>query len=166
MQPATHTSPHSQGSAGRAVFFALLVFEIVFLMAARTPVDSDLWWHLATGEQTLRSGWPVLADTFSYTRAGAPWTNHSWLAEVILALTYRAGGWMGVSALVALLAEGPAYHRFTPGALTDPNGFTGVNGIFRFNADGTSERGLAVLEVTPDGFHVVSPAPKTFQARS
>lgn len=106
MQPATHTSPHSQGSAGRAVFFAILVFEIVFLMAARTPVDSDLWWHLATGEQTLRSGWPVLADTFSYTRAGAPWTNHSWLAEVILALTYRAGGWMGVSALVALLAAG------------------------------------------------------------
>ena len=45
----------------------------------------------------------------------------------------------------------------------DPNGFAGVNGIFRFNADGTSERGLAVLEVQPDGFHVVSPAPKTFQ---
>ena len=45
----------------------------------------------------------------------------------------------------------------------DPNGFSGVDGIFRFNADGTSERGLAVLEVAPDGFHVVSPAPKTFQ---
>jgi len=48
----------------------------------------------------------------------------------------------------------------------DPNGFSGVDGIFRFNTDGTSERGLAILEVQPDGFHVVSPAPKTFQARS
>ena len=68
--------------------------------------------------------------------------------------------------LVALLAKGEPYHRFTQKALMDPNGFTGVDGIFRFNADGTSERGLAVLEVEQDGFHVVSPAPKTFQPKS
>ena len=65
-----------------------------------------------------------------------------------------------------LLAPGPAYHRFTQSALMDPNGFAGVDGIFRFNPDGTSERGLAILEVTPDGFNVVSPAPKTFQSGS
>jgi branched-chain amino acid transport system substrate-binding protein len=69
-------------------------------------------------------------------------------------------------ALVALLSNGEPYHRFTQGALMDPNGFSGVAGIFRFNADGTSERGLAVLEVAPDGVHVVSPAPKTFQSQS
>ena len=68
--------------------------------------------------------------------------------------------------LVALLSSGEPYHRFTQAALMDPNGFSGVDGIFRFNADGTSERGLAVLEVAPDGFHVVSPAPKTFQSQS
>ena len=45
--------------------------------------------------------------------------------------------------LVALLSPGRPYHRFTIGALMDPNGFSGVNGIFRFKADGTSERGLA-----------------------
>ncbi len=65
--------------------------------------------------------------------------------------------------LVALLAQGPAYHRFTPAALNDPNGFAGVNGIFRFQPDGTSERGLAVLEMTPAGPVVVNPAPTTFQ---
>lgn len=65
--------------------------------------------------------------------------------------------------LVALLSNGEPYHRFTPAALMDPNGFSGVNGIFRFNADGTSERGLAVLEVTPNGPIVASPAPTTFQ---
>jgi hypothetical protein len=65
--------------------------------------------------------------------------------------------------LVALLAQGPAYHRFTAAALNDPNGFAGVNGIFRFRPDGTSERGLAVLEITPAGPVVVSPAPTTFQ---
>jgi branched-chain amino acid transport system substrate-binding protein len=66
-------------------------------------------------------------------------------------------------ALVALLSNGQPYHRFTQGALMDPNGFSGVDGIFRFDPDGTSERGLAVLEVAPDGFQVVSPSPKTFQ---
>ena len=66
-------------------------------------------------------------------------------------------------ALVALLSGGQPYHRFTQGALMDPNGFSGVDGIFRFNPDGTSERGLAVLEVASDGFHVISPPPKTFQ---
>jgi ABC-type branched-subunit amino acid transport system substrate-binding protein len=68
--------------------------------------------------------------------------------------------------LVALLSPGAPYHRFTQAALMDPNGFAGVNGIFRFNADGTSERGLAVLELTPAGPVVVSPAPTTFQGKN
>ena len=65
--------------------------------------------------------------------------------------------------LVALLANGQPYHRFTVRALTDPNGFSGVSGIFRFRADGSIERGLAVLGVEPGGFTVVSPSPTTFQ---
>jgi len=66
--------------------------------------------------------------------------------------------------LVSLLSSGPAYHRFTRDALTDPNGFAGVDGIFRLNLDGTVERGLAVLAVQPGGtFKVVDPAPHTFQ---
>lgn len=65
--------------------------------------------------------------------------------------------------LVALLSQGQPYHRFTQAALMDPNGFAGVNGIFRFRTDGTSERGLAVMEITSSGPVVVSPAPTTFQ---
>jgi hypothetical protein len=47
----------------------------------------------------------------------------------------------------------------------DPNGFTGVSGTFRFRPDGTSERGLAVLEMQPEGAAVVDPAPRTFQSQ-
>jgi ABC-type branched-subunit amino acid transport system substrate-binding protein len=68
--------------------------------------------------------------------------------------------------LVALLSAGTPYHRFTRGALMDPNGFAGVNGIFRFRADGTSERGLAVLEVTAAGPVMISPAPTTFLGKN
>ena len=43
-----------------------------------------------------------------------------------------------------------------------PNGFSGVDGIFRFRPDGSAERGLAILEVSPNGFAVVDPAPRSF----
>jgi ABC-type branched-subunit amino acid transport system substrate-binding protein len=64
--------------------------------------------------------------------------------------------------LVALLSRGRPYQRFTEAALTDPHGFVGVDGIFRFSADGAAERGLAILQVTAGGFTVVDPAPKAF----
>lgn len=66
--------------------------------------------------------------------------------------------------LVAALASGTPYHRFTETALTDANGFAGISGVFRFHANGNCDRGLAVLSLQPDGFHVVDPAPKTFLA--
>ncbi|HYK79601.1 MAG TPA: penicillin-binding protein activator [Micropepsaceae bacterium] len=64
--------------------------------------------------------------------------------------------------LVALLSKGQPFERFTDAALSDPNGFSGVDGIFRFRNDGSAERGLAILEVRQNGFAVVDPAPKTF----
>lgn len=73
-------------------------------MAARTPLDSDLFWHLRAGEETLRSGRPLLVDLFSHTRAGQPWINHSWLSQVGLALLLRAGGYLALSAVMAGLA--------------------------------------------------------------
>ena len=35
--------------------------------------------------------------------------------------------------------------RFLQQVLTNPSGFTGIDGLFRFRPDGTNERGLAVL---------------------
>ena len=54
------------------------------------------------------------------------------------------------------------FERFTDAVLTNPNGFSGVDGIFRFRSDGSAERGLAILEVSPNGFAVVDPAPRSF----
>ena len=41
--------------------------------------------------------------------------------------------------------------RFSPDVLTNPSGFAGIDGLFRFRADGTNERGLAVMKVTTGG---------------
>ena len=67
----------------------------------------------------------------------------------------------GVSLVVGIVkANGPRH--FTDDVLTNPSGFAGVDGIFRFRSDGTNQRGLAVLRVTSSGGQIVSPAPKSF----
>jgi ABC-type branched-subunit amino acid transport system substrate-binding protein len=67
-------------------------------------------------------------------------------------------------ALVAALQKTQGPGGFTEQALTNPSGFAGIDGVFRFRADGLNERGLAVMEVTmPDG-RVISPAPRSFGA--
>ncbi len=67
----------------------------------------------------------------------------------------------GVSLAVALSLH-PAESRFTAETLTHPDGFAGVDGIFRFLPDGRTERGLAVLEMQPSGPIIVDPAPVSF----
>ncbi len=47
-------------------------------------------------------------------------------------------------------------------AITNPNGFAGIDGIFRFRPDGMAERGLAILEFRNGGMNVVDPAPRSF----
>jgi ABC-type branched-subunit amino acid transport system substrate-binding protein len=64
-------------------------------------------------------------------------------------------------ALAALLAQSG---DFSKSAIQNSRGFSGVNGVFRFKGDGTSERALSIIEVTPDGFKEVDPAPTTFDS--
>jgi ABC-type branched-subunit amino acid transport system substrate-binding protein len=64
--------------------------------------------------------------------------------------------------LAILLAGGVSGPDYTATTLTDPAGFSGVDGIFRFEGNGSVERGLAIMEVH-DGFvDVREPAPTSF----
>ena len=67
-------------------------------------------------------------------------------------------------ALIAALVKTQGPQRFSPQVLTNPSGFTGIDGLFRFRADGTNERGLAVLRVTTSGPQTISPAPRSFSS--
>ena len=49
-------------------FYLAVVLLLVFIISARTPLDTDLWWHLRAGEETVSHLKPLLADIFSYTR--------------------------------------------------------------------------------------------------
>ncbi len=52
-------------------------------------------------------------------------------------------------------------------AITDPSGFVGVDGLFRFLEDGNSERSLAIMQVTKKGpDKTISPAPTRFSIQN
>jgi ABC-type branched-subunit amino acid transport system substrate-binding protein len=63
------------------------------------------------------------------------------------------------TALAALLARNG---KITPETLSNPNGFAGVDGIFRFTPHGTAERGLAVFVLQSGQLVEVEGAPKSF----
>ncbi|MDR3574768.1 MAG: hypothetical protein P4L50_12960 [Anaerolineaceae bacterium] len=91
-----------QSGFQRLIFVVTLL--LIFIMAARTAVDSDMWWHLRAGEISWTTMKPVLDGVFSYTRTGQYWLNHSWLSEVIMFLLYKWGGSLALSGMVAVLA--------------------------------------------------------------
>jgi len=64
--------------------------------------------------------------------------------------------------LVAALIKSQGEKRFSEEVLTNPSGFAGVDGLFRFRQDGLNQRGLAVLRVSPTGGQIISPPPKAF----
>jgi branched-chain amino acid transport system substrate-binding protein len=107
----------------------------------------------------LDGGWYAAPDAAGYRNFSARYSARYKQPPVRTAtLAYDA------VALVAALVktQGPA--RFSTEVLTNPSGFTGIDGLFRFRPDGTNERGLAVLKVTPTGAQTISPPPRSFGA--
>jgi branched-chain amino acid transport system substrate-binding protein len=111
------------------------------------------------GEAAVQGGWYPAPDSAGFRAFSARYRAKYGQDPVRTAtLAYDA------VALVAALVKTQGAQRFAPETLTNASGFAGIDGVFRFRADGTNQRGLAVLKVTPSGGQVVSPAPRTFGA--
>ena len=67
-----------------------------------------------------------------------------------------------IAAVGALVSSG-SRDALSRDALIQPAGFQGVNGVFRFTASGTNERGLAVATIQDKKVTVISPAPQSFE---
>ncbi len=102
-------------------------------------------WFAAPPPDTRRTFMTVFKNAFGYE------------PPRIASLAYDA------VTLAAALADAPEGQRYTERRLTDPNGFYGIDGIFRFLPDGTAQRGLAILQVKDGGVEVVGPAPTRFE---
>jgi ABC-type branched-subunit amino acid transport system substrate-binding protein len=110
-------------------------------------------------EPSIQGGWFASPEPESRLNFGERFNSaHGYKPPRIASLAYDA-----VSLINSFATSGPPFQRYMLETFQDPNGFKGIDGIFRFRPDGTIERGLAINEVHQSGFAVVDPSPSTFQ---
>lgn len=83
------------GSITPGHLLALTALVGIFVFVNTHPIrPHDFWWHLAVGREILQTGRIPTVDTFSYTRAGAPYPSYAmfWLADVLMYGLYALGG--------------------------------------------------------------------------
>jgi len=97
-------------------------------------------------------GWQTFSGRFAKNFGQAP--------PRLASLAYDA-----VNMAISLSRNAPG-RRFTPAAISHPSGFQGIDGPFRFNQNGLSMRGLAILAVKKFGSQVIDPAPRTLSQMS
>ncbi|MAI06151.1 MAG: hypothetical protein CBC47_03310 [Alphaproteobacteria bacterium TMED87] len=68
-------------------------------------------------------------------------------------------------ALASILSRNQSADPFNQKNFSSSNGFSGVDGVFRFTKTGLSERGFAILEVTRDSAAIIDTAPLTFEEK-
>jgi hypothetical protein len=84
--------------------FLLGVTFACALVAFSGPLMSyDLWWHMRAGALIAQTGSVPKVDPFSFTAAGRPWVNHSWLGGLALFGVWNALGASGLIFFQALL---------------------------------------------------------------
>jgi ABC-type branched-subunit amino acid transport system substrate-binding protein len=125
------------------------------------PLGTQLWDDPRIfANPALEGGWYPAPDPAGFRAfAGRYRSRYGQEPPRPAALAYDA------VALVAALAKTQAPgQRFSADTLTNPSGFAGIDGVFRFRRDGTNQRGLAIMRVTPNGPEVIASAPRTFNA--
>ncbi len=108
-------------------------------------------------DPALHGGWYAAPDSNGFRNFSARYRGRFGQDPVRTAtLAYDA------VALVAALVKTQGAARFSEQILTNPSGFAGIDGIFRFRPDGTNQRGLAVMRVAPTGGQIINPPPRAF----
>lgn len=92
---------------------AALLFVFVFAVAMKSVHDPSTWIRIKLGAKILSDGALPRTEPFSYGAAGAPWTTHSWLADVLFA---KLDAWGGPALLTAFksLAVAAAFALMLP----------------------------------------------------
>ncbi|OZA04485.1 MAG: hypothetical protein B7Y02_16360 [Rhodobacterales bacterium 17-64-5] len=105
----------------------------------------------------LQGGWFALPDPGLQAQFQARYeAAYGTPPSVVAGLAYD-----GIAAIGAL-ARSSGGAPITREALTQPSGFAGVSGIFRFLPNGSNERGLAVAQIRDNAVSVIDAAPRSF----
>jgi len=84
----------------------ILAIALPALVCLLVPIPAvDLAYQVRAGDEILRIGLIPAVDTYTFTVAGNPWIDQQWLAQVLLALGFRTGGWELLVVLRAVLVS-------------------------------------------------------------
>ena len=78
----------------------LLAILMLFMEGVQDP---DFWWHLRVGRWIVENGKLPSHDLFTYTVPDHVWTDHEYLTEVLMWLTYSAAGTVGLAIAFGLI---------------------------------------------------------------
>jgi len=122
-------------------------------------MGTSAWAGDAQQEPTLAGGWYVSSDPTVRTGFEARYTEMFGVSPTRLAsLSYDA------VSLVSYLSRNGNRAGVNRGAIENPEGFGGADGLYRFSADGAIQRGLAIIEVRANDIGILDPAPQRFGA--
>jgi ABC-type branched-subunit amino acid transport system substrate-binding protein len=121
-------------------------------------LGSSRWDFASVGTQKpLVGGWFPAAEPRGWNQFKQRYTQtYGIIPTRITTLSYDA------VSLAVSLANQPKGQRFSVANLTQPGGFAGVDGLFRLNQNGLSERRFAILQVQKFSNKIIQPSPKTF----
>jgi hypothetical protein len=77
-----------------------LIFLLVFAFSITKIYDYDLWWHLKSGEEILKSFKIQYVDHFSITTEGKEWIDVHWLSQILFYAIFSVAGFTGMQLLV------------------------------------------------------------------
>ncbi|MFL5022384.1 MAG: penicillin-binding protein activator [Microvirga sp.] len=124
------------------------------------PLGTGLWDEpRVVALPILQGGWFAAPDKRGFTAFAERYRARFNVDPIRLAtLSYDA------VTLAAALARMQGAQAFTDAMLTNPAGFAGADGVFRFNPDGTNDRALTVQEIRGGAAVAISGAPRTLVA--
>ncbi len=79
------------------------VIMAAFLGNFHTLTDTDIFWHLKTGQIIWQTHQVPHQDLFSFTVAGKEWIDAQWLFQAMIYALYRVSGYAGMILLGAVL---------------------------------------------------------------
>jgi hypothetical protein len=124
------------------------------------PLGTGVWNEPRVfGLPIVQGGWFASPDNRGFNAfAGRYRARYNTDPTRLATLSYDA------VSLAAALARTQGSQRFSEAVLTNPSGFAGADGVFRFRPDGTNDRALAVQEIRGNGATTISAAPRVLGA--
>lgn len=145
--------------SGRAAITTVPALRRGGLRTAKV-LGTDLWNIEGTlaGSPPIYGAWFASVSDTLYTQYAAKYRARFGKAPLRLSSL----GYDSVLLVARVARDWQPGTRFPVTQLTDPQGFIGVDGAFRFNPNGLTDRMLEVQEVQAGKFVTVSPAPSQF----